>query len=375
MIIDNGESVIRKWFRIPLHRLRNIPQANITVDANLGRFYPRKINLTSLPWDDVSCAIIERAGNPLHTALDKQTLINDYMENFDGQSMGWTPMKFHNMWAKRFIANQVDRYSAVVRFTDSTFAYLPPVTVEAPTLDDPQTVEDYVFSPQQTQQKVIYDQGPLRRDIQLDAAAMQVFPAIKQDQSHNPWYAHFTGKESINLGSVTCPPCPMTVDLWCRIEGLGKVMPIYGSWPPVLNVHVDESGHVAVQRLDRGHYIQTLLSETPLQPGQWCNLVATWDGRDMRLYINGQAAAEPVEALGVRTAERACLGKADWYPDIVNARPIRNMLEGDIARFRTLQIALNSEQVMNLYQRYKDCFESNRGTNHLISIHHQPVQQ
>jgi hypothetical protein len=353
VIIDNGESVIRKWLRVPLHRLRNLDKATMVVDANFGKLYPRRITMQNLPWDDVLCALYERAGNPLHTSIDKQTLMQGYMEAYDGDSRGWTPMAFGSMWSKRRIADSVDRYTSVVRFTDDTIAYLPPVTVDAPTLEFAQTVDDYVFSPGE---KVLYDRGPLQRDIHLSENAQALMPDILQDQPGQPWYAHFSGKQEINLGQLACPPGPMTVELWCRISEIGKVMPIYGSWPPVLNVYVDQAGKLRVLRLDRGHYARQLTSDVTLNAGQWYHIVATWDSRLIRLYVNGQASGQPVEALGVRSVEYACLGKAGWYPNIINSSPVLNLFEGDIARYRTLQMALDDDVIGQIYRRDKVYF-------------------
>lgn len=352
VICGNGESVVRKWLHVPLHRLRELPAASLSVEASFGSSYPRRISAAGIPWDELSCGILEMDGNPLGTALDKPALQAGFIESYYGGHEGWTPMKFNDMWAKRNFFDSTDRYSAVLRFKDDTFAYLPPVALPAPRVQ-PETVEDLIFDPSM---RDLYDRGPLGRDVKPAKEELKSFPRVSRSGDEGPWFLKFTGRECVNLGDVACPPGPMTVDLWVRAGRLGERMIVFGSWPQVLDIHLRADGRVEVLRLDRGHYVRRLKSENAVKAGSWVNLLATWDGRFIRLYINGQPGGEPIEALGARTAEYACLGKGGWYPGVVDSEEVKALFKGDIARYRLLQKALSSEEVKAAFEGSKRYF-------------------
>lgn len=340
-----GEEVSRRWLQVPLHRIRPNTDMKIEIAGSPGTRYPRTIRVTGLPTGQVGGGLIERYPNPLHTTLDSKTLENGFLETFyDGP--GYAPMYYKDGWIKRCVVDQLDRYSAVVRMRDDTIAFAKPTVVPAPRVD-PTVVVDAMIDPGK---RVLADRGPLRRDLSLPSKESGKGPIVLQDAPGKPWFLRFDGTDGISLGQLTMPSGAVSLEVWIRTRAIGKPQVILGSSGAVVALQIAGNGTVILSRTGQDRKNMSLQGKVVLAAERWHQLVGTYDGSELRLYVNGQPDGQPLRMLGVKTDEMSALAA---NPGLAS----NHQLIGDLARFCVRQKSLSPSEIRDLYLAVAKDFE------------------
>ncbi|MCP4110167.1 MAG: LamG domain-containing protein [Desulfobacteraceae bacterium] len=121
-------------------------------------------------------------------------------------------------------------------------------------------------------------------------------------------------------------------------------------------------GNRLVMHTSDGSTWYTVMSETQLNPGEWYNVVGTYDGTEMKLYINGVSDASLLQPNGQTLDNNAPLFIGRSQPGIIYA------FDGSIDETRIYNRALSQEEIQKLYQLsnadsliYSNDFETNAG--------------
>jgi hypothetical protein len=163
----------------------------------------------------------------------------------------------------------------------------------------------------------VADSGPSHLDgTAMNGAAWEKGdrrPFLRLDDRLNQ-YVDLGSDPAVNLTG------PLTLEAWVRYEAsevwypgiLGKGYEASGAYS--LHVRPGLTLWFEIDEADgtRHHYNPT---DRTLTPGAWCHVVATYDGRVMRVYINGREAGQglPVAAAVRTTAEPLRIGWLGSY--------------------------------------------------------------
>jgi len=93
----------------------------------------------------------------------------------------------------------------------------------------------------------------------------------------------------VRLPAGIAPGGPLTVELWVQPFALGRRMMLYGDAGGPLLLYVEPDGRVAVMRRTGGVWAYAA-SSTKLTRGQWHHVAGTYDGEQLRLYVDGELA-------------------------------------------------------------------------------------
>ncbi|MBX3405999.1 MAG: metallophosphoesterase [Phycisphaeraceae bacterium] len=115
---------------------------------------------------------------------------------------------------------------------------------------------------------------------------------------------HLSGTDALRLapGEVTIPDGPFTVECWINADSFSSRIGIISraensEWGLFVN---NGRPHMAVHL--SGRYIRAE-SQTPLKTGQWHHLAGVFDGKEVRMYVDGVLRARTA-GQGPRTANR-----------------------------------------------------------------------
>jgi hypothetical protein len=366
-IMNQGEELARKWLRVPLHRIRDGIQAQVRVSGSPDNLYPRTVRVEGLPWEDVAGGTLMRNGiTSLWYTLPPDVLRDGFVERFYG-GPGFACMHYQDGWKKRRVIDQQDRYTAVVRFRDGTLAYPQPAVLAAPHVD-PATALDLMIPPPLEQlgpplsdslvkqwkpsEDLLVDRGPLGHDVALPPASDPARPAILRDAPEGPWYLRFDGQDDqLKTGVLTMPPGPVTVDLLVRFRATGRSQVIFDQWGDALGIGLTSQGRLVVVRVNQRRKMDWLEGEQRLEPEKWYRIAATFNGRELQLYVNGKPDGQPVASHGLRTDENTVIGgQIGMLVELAGIHErIKGFFAGDLARVRVLQRAMDEAEVESMH--------------------------
>ncbi len=179
----------------------------------------------------------------------------------------------------------------------------------------------------------------------------------------DPSYVELDGKESRvtvthDLTSAMMPVQSLTVEAWVAIESPGE----WGGFVSALQDNGDyERGWLLGYRqsqfcfglaaADKGR-ITYLTATTPFATGDWYYLAATYDGRKMRLYIDGSLAAESTEQTGAVIYPPTGVFAIGGYRDDNEFYP----MEGRVAEVSVHRKALSEHEIRKCFDRRKTEF-------------------
>ncbi len=355
-IVRNGEEVVRRWLRMPLHRLAENVQIKMAVKGSPANLYPRTIFLENVPWEKTAGYIIERGGHSLNKPTDAKPIRDDFgfLEMFD-EGFGYAPMKFTDVKTKRRVVDIMDRYTAVIRFKDNTIAYARPAMMDAPHVD-PATVMDLIIQPRRG---LLRDRGMYNRDQSMQNQEPATRPVIARPRNGKPWIMRFDGKDDhLSFGPLNMPAGPLTLAMWVRPEQLDKPAVICDQKGAAMGVAILKDQTIQLLRVDINRKAVWLKGQTPLAPKRWHYVVGVYDGRNMQLYVDGKADGQPVPCRGLRTDEGIVIGRGAALPHMLaQFKPDKQgFFQGDIARFQILQRALASDEIEAIYHQQQSDF-------------------
>ena len=383
-IMNPGEELARTWLSVPLARIDAGVKAKVVVTGSPGTLYPRTVRVTGLPWNQVAGGVLARNGiTTLWYTLSGKVLRNGFVERFYS-GPGYMPMRYRNGWIKRRVVDQWDRYTAVVRMRNGRLVYPQPAILPAPHVD-PTTVMDLMIPPPLNKlgphlpkwlaqnwtagENVLVDRGPLGHDLTLPPAGSPARPVILRDGPYGPWYLRFDGKANRLLTStgggqgLDMPPGPVTVELWLRFRQTDHPQVIFDQQDPALAMALGPGGTLVAARLNRKMRLDVVKGPRALKPARWYDVTGVYDGRDLRLYVDGQPDGVPTASLGRRTDEGAVIGGSSngpWlfvseFPNLINLG-LKRSFAGDLARIRVLQRAMSRAEVAVEYRAYARSF-------------------
>ena len=107
-------------------------------------------------------------------------------------------------------------------------------------------------------------------------------------------------------GRMKLPAASMSVEAWVRIHqplawgGILSAMQNNGSYERgfVLGFHKEQFFWGVASQCKQTPELTYLASKTVYQPGEWYHVVATYDGKKMNLYVDGELSSSSVDQQG-----------------------------------------------------------------------------
>ena len=362
-VMRPGEELARKWLRVPLHRIHPEATARVRVAGNPENLYPRTVRVEGLAWEKVAGGVFLRNGlHSLWYTLSGKVLRNGFVERFN-DAPGYAPMRYEDGWKKRRVLDRTDRYTAVVRMRDDTFVYPQPEVLAAPHVD-PATVMDLMIPPPLTQlgppvgertvrdsrqsANLLRDRGPVGNHVKLPSADSPARPVIRRDAPDAPWHLRFDGKDDrLKTGALTMPPGPVTVEMRLRFRRTDRTQVIFDQWGVAMGIGLTSRGTLVLARTNQKRNVDWLEGETKLVPERWYRIAGTFDGRELRLYVDGALEGKPLRSHGLRTDENTVIGSGSGT--LAQLAGMHERIDGpfggDLVRLRVLQRALPKDEM------------------------------
>lgn len=346
-VVGNGEQVARHWLHVPLHRIcPEIISKVVVTGKDSANTYPRRISLEGIPWEKVSCIVLERDANPLSQALTPRHLQSGFAEEFY-EGPGWCPMSYKNGSLKRNIIDKADRYTAVVRMKDNTFVYPTPALVSPPRLlknepyVDPATVMDIIIAPGE----ILFDRGWMRRELPLPVEISQR-PTFHKKVT-GEWFMRFDGvANAVKMGPISMPPGPATLELLLSPHDISRTQTIFDSSEPILSLVLMAGGRLRLLRFNQRRQEVTIESSLRLTINEWHHIVAVFTGAEIRLHIDGKLDGM-AKVNGLRSDKESSIGSPAIWSSGIRAE---SHFAGDLAALRILQRFMSDEEIASLNQ-------------------------
>jgi hypothetical protein len=264
---------------------------------------------------------------------------------------------------------KADYYGALAQFADGTIAY-----ATGTWLDDnrDRVWVSYDFRQQDRWAARKLDATKIR-DISGHALHGTLMQAWAGHGSLPHWvpvgYMHdalsFDGVSSeVDLGILVFPVGPLTVELMVKPDSVGRDQILLSQGGSVAALQLNADGTVSLSRTNDARLTDTAKGTTRLAAGKWTAIVATYDMRTLKLYINGRLDAQ-VASNGVKSTEGARIGGPFW-----GATDSKQMYAGQVARFRVLtgaatpaQIARDSATLDKVYNTALVAWAAQKGTD------------
>lgn len=135
-------------------------------------------------------------------------------------------------------------------------------------------------------------------------------------------------------------PAGLTLSAWVRRSGASwylSIVDVRDSGSDGYDLYIDSQSKLFMRVNSK-----TLSGQTSIADGNWHHLVGTYDGNDMRLYVDGQLDASSIvgaETINVGTSLK--IGR--------NFSSANNALDGDLSRLEIWNRGLSAVEVLDLY--------------------------
>ena len=144
----------------------------------------------------------------------------------------------------------------------------------------------------------------------------------------------------------------LSVENWIYIEDAatqGRVLSKWGSTQPNRSYQIFMNNAVVRFLIGDGSIQASLNSSTSLTEGNWHHIVSTYDGANIKIYINGSADATTAETFTIYNSNQPVL--------IGGYTGGANLSVNPIAQPRIYNRALTAEEVLKNYNATKTQFE------------------
>ena len=360
-VVDDGESLSRKYLHVPLHRLRN-ETAEVAVEYAPSGDMPRRVRLVNTSHDrEITGGIIERAGHPFRSSMPFSTLRDGSLDDFLSDYSSFSVYRFGNLWIKRCYADKADRYTAVIRYRDDTIGFARPAVVPAPR-PDASIVTDLLISPRSAGLNgrggpaQLPDMGPLRLHWPLPVKPEER-PKILKDAPDGWYYLRFDGvRNRLVRGCLTSPPGPATLEMLIRPLEAGRQQTIMDMWGAAFSLGLDKDGRLSLLREDRERSGVWLSGKTPLGKDRFHHVAAVFDGTHLKLYLNGSFESS-APCIGLRSNEKMTLGVNCGVTEPYTGRRDAwdKAFKGDVAMFRLLERPFSPDEVKRRAEQSLRC--------------------
>ena len=348
-LVEDGESISRKYLHVPLHRLRN-ETAKVTVEYAPQGDMPRRVRLiNTADAKEISGGIIERSGHPFRSSMPFDMLKNGFVDNFMGDESSFSVYRYSNNWIKRCYADKTDRYTAVIRYSDDTIGFAKPAVVSAPR-PDPSTVIDLLIAPgfgrEYHKKPKLLDMGPLRNHWTFSANVSER-PQIMCDAPGSWYYLRFNGKNNRMVkGCLNTPPGPASLEMLIRPHDTKRQQTIMDMWGAAFSLGLGKDGRLNLLREDIERRGVWLAGKTQLQKNRFYHVAAVFDGSFLKLYLNGKLDGS-VACKGLRSDEKMTLGVNCGVMEPYTGRrgEWSKAYKGDIGMFRLIERPFSEKEV------------------------------
>ncbi|MBR7104444.1 MAG: hypothetical protein IKC65_05840 [Lentisphaeria bacterium] len=373
-LLEDPEPLCRKYLNVPLHRLRP-GKVTLEVISACGSEMIRRVRLAGLPDEkEAAGGILERWPNPFHCAKTVSQLREGVLDMVTDEG-GWSPNKFENGYIKRCMLDQLDRYTAVIRYRDNTFAYARCLVKKAPR---PDITCEWELLPapavQIGKKSFIRDTGPRRR---LWPAGKNAPELIRDPSSGSAWW-HFNGKSAslTSAGALNVPVGQGTLEVVFRPLSKGRTQFLFESYGAAFSLCLFPDGTLHAFREGDSLKDTWVHGTTSLEPGRFHYAAVTFDGEYLRLFVNGKEEGKAAFVPGFRSDERAEIGYASrmggryipggrWVSrcdeKLVGKNYFKNdqsFFHGDLALLRMLNTPLTktavAERFSNIKKQWKE---------------------
>lgn len=154
---------------------------------------------------------------------------------------------------------------------------------------------------------------------------------------------------AVVLGGTVDLSGGFTVDAWVRFNesGFDGVQSVFNNHQVFLrkNDSSEGSGFGLFLNLDDGSVEPRAHSETQLQPGVWTHVAGTWDGSELRIYVDGRLdQAVPRQGSMIGTTVDAQIGRGEQDGLLTNP------FDGSIDEFEIYERALSPAEIMAIFE-------------------------
>jgi hypothetical protein len=253
-----------------------------------------------------------------------------------------------------------DYFAAVAKFPDGTWAYSPTVLTTS-ILPRDQILSQWVFCGPKPAlmgnvagldkpQSIVEDRSIYRNDLPLPEKTESTFV----DLPGNGRALQFDGRTLLRTELDTAGNGPMTVEALFRLNETGKLQILCMQRGAQANLIVEPDGHLVARRLpeNRSHPnpFVTVRSRLALEQGRFYHAVATYDGSDLALYLDGELQ-EKAPCVGTRSTEGFVIGGTAGSPTVnreIDGLSSEGFFTGQFVKLTIFGGALPGESVREL---------------------------
>lgn len=243
-------------------------------------------------------------------------------------------------------------YQVLAQFPDGSYAYSPTIW-SRPFFQPDELCAQWIFAPSGATRPWKISDASGDFDITLDPALRRwPFVALRRHESRG---LKFDG----NL--IVCPPAesfpygPVTLEGIFRCDNLpkGQLQYITFQHGAQATLFLNDDGRVSAQRMRKHRrwpdsYV-TITSKTRLKPGRFHHVAVTYDGRELRLYLDGKPEARAA-CDGTRSNEGVFIG---GVPERIRgfAGVRSGRFQGILLRLSIAGRALTEKEIAGIAQR------------------------
>ena len=254
-------------------------------------------------------------------------------------------------WRKPKTRDGEDYYAAVVQFADGKWAYSPTVWT-VPSTDYDQTSVLWSFVPQSKNVVGFPDLSGHEVSTQLRGEGELSFDRL----SNNLAMLKLNGKQILSAPLDYAPNGPMSVDVVFSPSSVDRTSVICYQRGAQLSLVIRPDGLLEARRLPekRAHpnpHVK-VISQSKLQAGNFYNVVVTYDGTKLSMYLNGQLQSQR-PCVGTRSSERCTIGGniVDGASKEVDDIQVEGGFAGHLLRMHVIAGAWSAEEIKQRYTR------------------------
>jgi hypothetical protein len=254
-------------------------------------------------------------------------------------------------WRKPVTRDGEDYYAAVAQFADGKWAYSPTVW-SVPSTDYDQTSVLWSFVPQGKKQTDFEDWSGHEASVKLMGQGTLAFDSLPG----NVRMLKLDGKQVLTAPLDYAPNGPMSVDVVFKPSAVNRTNVICYQRGAQLSLIIRPDGLLEARRLPETRKSPnphvTVQSQSKLEAGKFYNVVVTYDGARLAMYLNGQLQSL-APCVGTRSSERCVIGGnlVDGASKEVDNLDVEGGFAGLMLRMHVIAGAWTPQQIQDRFER------------------------
>ncbi len=161
---------------------------------------------------------------------------------------------------------------------------------------------------------------------------------------------HTYGSYAENLASHSFDADAFSVELWVKTSNIDGILFLGGITQ--LQIWLERGGKIRFTTGDTSEWSPPALSDVAINDGQWHYVATTYDGSELRVYVDGRESAV--------TAWEASLGTLKNF--YVGGRPGNHFLGGTLDEIRLSDVARTSGEISTVWNQQAIACPEPRGS-------------